>query len=145
MKYRKQLLALALCAAMALTLCACSDGWNAKRVLQMASHGDRVRAGDVGADQRELVMKLDEMTESLGCDDFATAYENNTYIQIINVNHFSEAPQEISQGLIDSIAGLSETLYSEHGLKNMMFITDLTNMVVVSAFQNGEDVSHQFQ
>ena len=145
MKYRKQLLILALCAAMVLTLCACSGGWNAKRVLQMASHGDRVRTGDVGADQRELVMKLDEMTEGIGCDDFATAYENNTYIQIINVNHFSEAPQEISQGLIDSIAGLSETLYSEHGLKNMMFITDLTNVVVVSAFQNGEDVSRQFR
>ena len=74
MKCRKQLLALALCAAMVLTLCACSGGWNVKRVLQMVSHGDRVRTGDVDAGQRELVMKLDEMTESIGCDDFATAY-----------------------------------------------------------------------
>lgn len=145
MKCRKQLLALALCAAMVLTLYACSGGWNAKRVLQMVSHGDRVRTGDVDAGQRELVMKLDEMTESIGCDDFATAYENNTYVQIINVDCLSEAPQESGQGIIDAIAGISETVYSEHGLKNMMFITDLENMVVVSAFQNGEDVSRQFR
>ena len=134
MKCRKQLLALALCAAMVLTLCACSGGWNVKRVLQMVSHGDRVRTGD-----------LDEMTESIGCDDFATAYENNTYVQIINVDCLSEAPQESGQGIIDAIAGISETVYSEHGLKNMMFITDLENMVVVSAFQNGKDVSRQFR
>ena len=47
--------------------------------------------------------------------------------------------------MIDPSAGVSEPVNSEHGLKNMMFITDLENMVVVSAFQNGKDVSRQFR